>query len=148
MDQGSELSIGRLASATGTKVETIRYYERIGLMPAPRRSAGNYRCYQAVHLDRLAFIRRARELGFSTAEVKELLGLAERRDNSCADVDRLVERHIEIIEEKIAALKRLRDELQSTLSACKGGRIAECRVIQALTPRPSRRARRPARALA
>jgi DNA-binding transcriptional MerR regulator len=137
MSKAGDLKIGDLAGATGTKVETIRYYERIGLLPEPGRTEGNYRIYDAGHLSRLGFIRRARELGFSVADVRELLGLAERQESSCAAVDRLVGRHLATVEQKIAALKRLRGELRETLTACKGGRVAECRVIQALSPLPS-----------
>ncbi len=82
-----KLTIGKLASATGTKVETIRYYEQIGLLPAPARSAGNYRTYEGEHLRRLSFIRRARDLGFSIDQVRELMGLAGRREQSCMAVD-------------------------------------------------------------
>ena len=77
-----KLTIGKLASATGMKVETIRYYEQIGLLPAPTRSAANYRTYEQEHLRRLSFIRRARDLGFSIDQVRELMGLADRRDQS------------------------------------------------------------------
>jgi DNA-binding transcriptional MerR regulator len=128
------LTIGRLGSATRTKVETIRYYERIGLLAPPGRTAGNYRNYYPDHINRLAFIRHARELGFSIAEVRELLELSERKDASCAVVDHLVERHLATVEKKIASLMCLRGELRNTLVACKGGRISECKVIQALSP--------------
>ena len=75
-------SIGELATATDTKVETIRYYERVGLLPKPKRTAGNYRSYEAGHLGRLSFIRRARDLGFSIEEVRNLIGLADHKDRS------------------------------------------------------------------
>jgi DNA-binding transcriptional MerR regulator len=132
------LTIGRLGRATGTKIETIRYYEKIGLLPAPRRTSGNYRSYAAEHLQRLGFIRRARELGFSIEDVRELLKLAAHGEQPCEDVDKLVERHLETTEKKIEALTRLRRELRGTLASCKGGRIAECRVIQALSPAPAK----------
>src|SRR3546814_11032381 len=77
------LSIGDLAKATNTKVVTIRYYEKIGLLPAPDRTAGNYRSYSATHLGRLSFIRRARDLGFSIEQVRDLLGLSDQRDRPC-----------------------------------------------------------------
>jgi Cu(I)-responsive transcriptional regulator len=128
------LTIGQLGKATNTKVETIRYYERIGLLPAPRRTAGNYRNYAGEHVSRLAFIRRSRELGFSIEEVRELLELAAQRENSCAEVDQIVARHLAEIERKILSLKRLRHELRETLAACSGGRIADCRVVEALSP--------------
>jgi DNA-binding transcriptional MerR regulator len=80
-------SIGELAKATETKVVTIRYYERIGLLPEPERTAGNYRSYSAAHLGRLSFIRRARDLGFSIEQVRDLLSLSDQRERSCEAVD-------------------------------------------------------------
>jgi DNA-binding transcriptional MerR regulator len=141
----STLTIGQLGRATGTKIETIRYYEKIGLLPAPCRTAGNYRSYADEHLQRLGFIRRARELGFSIGDVRELMMLAAHREDPCGGVDQIAARHLETTERKIAALTRLRRELLDTLASCKGGRIAECRVIQALSPQPAGRAKRPAR---
>src|ERR1700746_3746002 len=126
------LTIGQLGQATDTKGETIRYYEKIGLLPAPRRPAGNYRSYAAEHLQRLGFIRRARELGFTIEDVRELLKLAAHGERPCEQVDQFVARHLETTERKIQALTRLRRELRDTLDSCKGGRIAECRVIHAL----------------
>jgi DNA-binding transcriptional MerR regulator len=128
------LTIGQLGKATATKIETIRYYEKIGLLPEPHRTAGNYRSYAGEHLSRLAFIRRARELGFSIEDVRELLELAGHRDQACAGIDQIVARHLETTERKIEALKRLRHELRETLASCKGGRVAECRVVHALSP--------------
>ncbi len=127
------LTIGQLGRATATKVETIRYYEKIGLLPAPARTAGNYRNYADRHVQMLGFIRRSRELGFSIEDVCELLKLAGLRDESCAGIDKLVARHLETTERKIAALTRLRRELRETLTSCSGGRIAQCRVVQALS---------------
>ena len=82
------LSIGQVGEATATKVETIRYYERIGLLPKPDRTSGNYRTYASEHVHRLAFIRRARELGFSIEDVRELLDLAGHRESPCAGIAR------------------------------------------------------------
>src|SRR3546814_14968561 len=79
---------GKLAKATGTKVETIRYYESVGLLAPPARTKSNYRAYSAQHLARLSFIRRARSLGFSIEQVQELLKLADQKDISCSAVDR------------------------------------------------------------
>jgi DNA-binding transcriptional MerR regulator len=144
------LSIGQVGEATATKVETIRYYERIGLLPKPDRTSGNYRSYASEHVHRLAFIRRARELGFSIEDVRELLELAGHRENPCAGIDQIAARHLAMIEGKITTLRRLRRELRDTLAACAGGRIAECRVVQALSPdrlaERKRGARRQARA--
>ena len=106
-----KLTIGKLASATGTKVETIRYYEQIGLLPAPARSAGNYRTYEGEHLRRLSFIRRARDLGFSIDQVRELMGLADRREQSCMAVDVIANQHRDAITRKIADLTALAGEL-------------------------------------
>jgi DNA-binding transcriptional MerR regulator len=136
------LTIGQLGQATATKVETIRYYEKIGLLPAPVRTAGNYRSYADRHVQLLGFIRRSRELGFSIEEVRELLELARHHDAPCVDVDELVARHLETTERKIEALRRLRRELRDTLMSCRGGRVAECRVIQALSSDPSPRKRK------
>ena len=133
------LTIGQLGRATDTKIETIRYYEKIGLLPAPRRTTGNYRSYEAEHLRRLGFIRHARELGFSIEDVRGLLKLAAHAERPCEEVDQFVARHLETTERKIAALTRLRRELRDTLNSCRGGRIAECRVIQALSSPPATR---------
>jgi DNA-binding transcriptional MerR regulator len=128
------LSIGQVGAATGTKVETIRYYERIGLLPKPDRTSGNYRSYPSELVHRLAFIRRARELGFAIEDVRELLDLAGHSERPCAGIDQIAARHLTMIEAKIATFKRLRRELRDTLAACAGGRVAECRVVQALSP--------------
>ncbi len=134
MKAPTAIAIGQLAKATSTKTETIRYYERIGLLPAPDRTRANYRSYAGEHVQLLTFIRRARELGFSIENVRELLELAGHRERPCAEVDCIAARHLATTELKIAALKRLRGELRSTLASCKGGRIADCRVVQALSP--------------
>ena len=127
------LSIGQVGEATATQVETIRYYERIGLLPKPDRTSGNYRSYASEHVHRLAFIRRARELGFSIEDVRELLDLAGHRENQCAGIDpnRCAAPGDDRRKDHDAqtASPRVRD----TLAACAGGRIAECRVVQALS---------------
>lgn len=133
------LTIGQLGETTGTKVETIRYYEKIGLLPAPDRTSGNYRSYTGEHLRRLGFIRRARELGFSIDDVRELLELAARGERPCKDVDRIAARHLATTERKIQALQRLRRELRATLASCVGGPVAECRVLQSLSADRARR---------
>lgn len=125
--------IGDLARITATKVVTIRYYEQAGLLPEPPRSDGNYRLYSQAHLDRLRFIRRARDLGFSLGEIRSLLLLAGNRSRSCADVDRLTRLHLEEVECKIADLCLLRDELRQTIGNCTDGTIAECRILAAFT---------------
>src|SRR5690349_21564099 len=104
------LTIGALAKATGTKVVTIRYYEQVGLLPSPPRTSGNYRSYGHEHLDRLRFIRRCRELGFTLEQVRELLALAEQRDRDCCAVDQIAQTHLTTVERKIADLQRLAAE--------------------------------------
>jgi len=128
------LQIGDLARATNTKVETIRYYEQIGLLPAPGRTSGNFRAYSANHLGRLSFIRRARELGFTLDQVRELLGLAEQKRRSCAAVDVIARQHLAHVDRKIEGLRALRDELSSLIEQCGSGTIADCRIIDALAP--------------
>lgn len=131
-------SIGELASATDTKVETIRYYERVGLLPKPKRTAGNYRSYEADHLGRLSFIRRARDLGFSIDQVRNLLGLADQKERSCETVDAIARQHLVEVDRKIADLKGLRRELDAVIRQCHHGTIADCRILDALAPRPRR----------
>src|SRR5687768_9612012 len=96
--------IGDLSRETGTKTVTIRYYEKLGLLPKPPRTAGNYRAYDGEHMRRLGFIRRCRELGFTLEQVREMLSLSERKNQDCADVDRIATEHLAAVEEKIASL--------------------------------------------
>ncbi|MEX2641822.1 MAG: helix-turn-helix domain-containing protein [Acetobacterales bacterium] len=131
---GETYSIGELAKATGAKVETIRYYERIGLLPAPARTDGNYRSYTPAQLGRLSFIRRARDLGFSIGQVRALLGLSDQRDRSCEAVDAIAREHLDEVDRRIADLQALRRELGSVIDQCGCGTIAECRIIEALSP--------------
>ena len=129
------MRIGELARATGTKAETIRYYEKEGILPPPDRTDSNYRDYSTDHLARLGFVRRARELGFSMAQVRELLTLSARADQPCAEVDRLVQSQIEQVERKIADLASMRDELSRMLVSCEGEKIADCRIVESLATR-------------
>lgn len=129
------MTIGQLAKATGTKVVTVRYYERIGLLPPPERTAGNYRAYRPRHLERLRFIRRCRDLGFSLDDVRELLALSSQEDKPCSEVRAIAAAHLAETEEKIADLTRLAARLARIVGRCKGGGvIADCRIIEALSP--------------
>ena len=128
-------SISDVARATGMKVETIRYYERIGLLPSPARTAGNYRAYIRPHLERLSFIRRGRDLGFSLGAVRELLRLSDDRQQPCSEVDHVARIHLAEVENKIADLTALRGELRQLIEQCGHGTIAECRIIEALASR-------------
>ena len=128
------MRIGKLARKTGTKVETIRYYEREGILPAADRTANNYRDYSDDHLDALIFVRRARQLGFAIAQVRQLLALSDHDDNPCEDVDRLVQDQIVEVDRKISDLILLREEL-GQMRACKAERIGECRIVESLNRR-------------
>jgi DNA-binding transcriptional MerR regulator len=127
-------SIGELARPTGTKVETIRYYERIGLLPAPARTVGNYRAYTRQHLERLNFIRRGRNLGLSLDQVRQLLRLADDPDQPRTEVGRIARQHLVEVERKLADLSALATELRRLIERCSRGAVAECRVIEALAP--------------
>lgn len=126
------MKIGELARRSGVKSETIRYYEKIGLLPRPARTSSNYRDYGREDAERLAFIRHARGLGFELAAVRSLIDLAERPDQDCAAVDRIASLHLADVETKIASLEALRDELRRLVKACAGGRVASCLIIGAL----------------
>jgi len=128
------MKIGELARATATKVETVRFYEKSGLLPAPGRTAGNYRAYGAGHLARLSFIRRARDLGFSLDQVRALLNLSDDRARPCGAVDEIASAQLAAVDRKIADLTALRRELASLLDQCSRGTIADCRIIDALAP--------------
>ena len=135
INKKGRLSIGDLAKATGAKVVTIRYYEQIGLLPAPSRTEGNYRAYDQAHMRQLRFIRRCRDLGFTLEQVRDLLGLSSQETQACAEVDRITAEHLMEIEEKILDLKRLAKELRRLSKCCQGdGLIADCRIIEALSP--------------
>ena len=128
------MSIGDLAKETGIKVVTIRYYERIGVLPMVKRTSGNYRSYGADHVRRLRFVRRSRDLGFSLDQIRALLRLSAENRSSCAEVCLIAERHRRAVEEKIADLKRLASELRRISASCNGRRaMAECRIIEALS---------------
>lgn len=127
-------SIGELAKATETKVETIRYYERIGLLAAPARTGGNYRSYDVDDLARLSFIRRARNLGFTLDQVRALLGLSDKQDSECGAVDVIAREHLQTVERKITDLEALRRELRDLIGRCKRGKISDCRIIASLLP--------------
>jgi DNA-binding transcriptional MerR regulator len=126
-------TIGGLAKATGTKVPTIRYYEQIGLLPAAIRTEGNQRRYGSETVHRLRFVRHARGLGFPLAAVRELLSLAQMPEHSCAEADAIAARQLIEVRRRIAALGKLEAELESMVHQCAGGRIENCRVIEALS---------------
>jgi MerR family transcriptional regulator, mercuric resistance operon regulatory protein len=126
------LTIAKLAEASGVHLETVRYYERIGLMPKPARTASNYRSYGEEHVKRLCFIRRAREIGFSIAGIKELLVLAEPGRASCAEVQSLTAAHLGEVRAKIADLHKLEIILSAALERCVVEPAPACPVLDML----------------
>jgi len=128
------MRIGELGKATATKVETIRYYEQTGLLPPTARTSGNYRSYGEDHMARLSFIRRARALGFGIEQVRALLNLSDDRTRDCATVDRIATMHLQEVDRKLADLTSLRRELSALVASCQGGKVADCRIVEALGP--------------
>lgn len=128
----SHYSIGDLARETGCKVQTIRYYEQIGLMPEPVRTSGNQRRYGRSHVERLAFIRHSRQLGFPLQAIRDLLKLTDRPSQPCREVDAIARAQVRQVAEKIKRLKALRRELERMIDECGHGRISECRIIEVL----------------
>ncbi len=126
------MSIGKLARSVGCKVQTIRYYEQIGLLPAPTRTAGDQRRYGEAHRQKLSFIRHARELGFPLPAIRELLALSGQQESDCAGADRIARRQLDEVNRRIAMLTRLRAELERMLAHRHGNRVRDCRVIATL----------------
>ena len=125
--------IGVLSAETGVNIETIRYYERIELMPAPPRTEGKQRVYDIRHLKRLTFIRRTRELGFSVEEIRGLLRLVDGGSYTCAEVNEITVRHLDDIRRKMADLKKLSRVLGNMAAQCSKGQVPECPIIDALS---------------
>ncbi|WFE77281.1 helix-turn-helix domain-containing protein [Roseinatronobacter sp. S2] len=126
------LTRGELARATGCNIETIRYYEKTGLLPDPPRTAAGYRIYAAAHVSRLRFILRARELGFTLEDIKGLLGLEDGTVPTCAEVKARTDRHLADVRAKIADLHRIESALAQTAARCSGADVPHCPVLDAL----------------
>lgn len=127
------LTIGKVASDAGLSIDTVRYYEREGLLEKPGRTASGYRHYQSDAVSRLRFIRQAKELGFSLSEIRELFALRVASGKSCADVKARAEHKIADIDRRIASLKRVRGALLKLASACSGkGPVSQCPILEAL----------------
>lgn len=127
-----ELSRGALASRSGVNSETVRYYEKIGLMPDPPRSSGGHRVYEQEHVKRLSFIRRTRELGFSLMEIRGLLALVDGGDYTCAEVRDRTLAHLDDVATKIRDLQKMQRTLKSISAKCDGGLVPDCPFIDAL----------------
>lgn len=122
-----------LARKTGCNLETIRYYENIGVMPEPPRTSKGYRCYDASHVARLSFVMRARDLGFSLEEIRSLLTLVDGGAQTCAEVQGIAQEHLNSVLAKITDLNRIERVLSGTIAQCTGSDVPECAVIDALT---------------
>jgi MerR family mercuric resistance operon transcriptional regulator len=134
MADGAGIQIGELSSRTGCNIETIRYYERIGLLATAARSAGGYRIYGAIDVQRLAFIRRARELGFTLDDVRALLALSESNEQgSIPEARELAVRHIEEIRTKIADLQAMERVLAAAVQRCASAGMPRCPIIDVLS---------------
>jgi len=124
--------IGQMSRQTGVNIETIRYYERIGIMPKPDRTASGNRQYNHDQLKRLFFVRRARNLGFSIQEIRALLEMVDRRDFSCSEVHDLTIEHRASVREKITHLKKLEKALSKMAEECSKGDVPDCPILDTL----------------
>ena len=127
-----KVRIGQLATETGCRVETIRYYERVGVLPSPARESNNYRVYDGSHRRRLVFIRRMRDLGFSLEEVRGLLRMIDGGTYTCAEVQALGRNQLEAVRNKIADLRRVENALVDLLDRCTGADTPDCSMLEAL----------------
>lgn len=127
-----ELSIGDLAQRAGCTVQIIRHYEKIGLLPVPRRTDGNRRIYSEGQASRLVFIRHSRELGFSLDDIRQLLSFSDQPNQSCEYVDAIAREHLQGVQERIDRLRFMEIELKRMVRECGGGKVAECRIIEVL----------------
>lgn len=126
------MKIGEAAAASGCHLETIRYYERVGLIAAPERTSSGYRAYRQTDVDRLRFISRGRELGFSLEEIRSLLRLNDDLSMSCCDVDAIARTHLTDVRGRIAELERIASELERVIANCVGGERDSCTILGAL----------------
>lgn len=131
-DSGTTVMRAGLARETGCNLETIRYYEKIGILPEPPRTATGYRVYDEGHVSRLRFVMRARELGFSIEEVRGLLHLVDGGTQTCAEVKERTECHLADVRSKIADLRRIERVLSATAARCSGKEAPECPILDAL----------------
>lgn len=127
------ITIGALSQRTGCNIETIRYYERIGMIPKPPRTQGGHRLYAQEHLKRLVFIRRSRELGFSLEQIRELLRFADGGRYTCSQVRAITVEHLDEVRARMKDLKRLEKVLNTMASQCDRGKVPDCPVIEALS---------------
>lgn len=136
---GTRFGIGALSERAGCNVETIRYYERQGLLPSPPRTEGGHRVYDEEHAKRLVFIRRGRELGFTLEDVRGLLRMVDGEQYTCAQVRNRTLEHLEDVRGKLADLKKLEKMLKQLADRCAGDEAPNCPIVEALFERPGRR---------
>lgn len=129
----NNLTIGYLAKETGCKIQTIRYYEQIGILPVPERTAGNQRRYGHRHIQQLTFIRHSRQLGFSLESIRQMMSLADSPDQSCGTVDQIARTQLLEVQSRIERLQSLKVELVRMVEQCRGGQVADCRVLEVLS---------------
>ncbi len=135
LDEGgssNRMMIGALSKRTGCNIETIRFYERTGVLPAPPRNPGGRRIYDRDHLRRLTFVRRTRELGFTLGQVRDLLALADGRAGSCGKVERLARAKLDATRGRIADLKRMEAVLADMVASCSSGTVPDCPILDTL----------------
>ena len=128
----NNLTIGVLAKETASTPQTIRHYEKIGLLPAPVRTGGNRRIYSEEQASRLIFIRHSRELGFGLDDIRQLLSFTDQPDHSCEQVDAIARAHLGMVQERLGRLRSMERELKRMIRECGGGKVAECRIIEVL----------------
>ena len=128
----NELTIGELARKTGVHVETIRYFEKIGMLTTPDRTPGGHRLFDHTHLRTLRFIKRARELGFAPRDVRTLLDIGGPAEACCDEVREIAVHHLAEVRRKIADLSTLERHLAATVEQCSGGHVPECAGIDML----------------
>ena len=126
------MNIGKVSKASGVTAKMIRYYEQIGLIPAAGRNNAGYRSYSVNDVERLKFIKRSRELGFSVAEISDLLDLWNNRSRQSADVKRLAQGHIEKLEERINDLQQMANTLKDLIDCCAGDNRPDCPILEGL----------------
>ena len=126
------LRIGELAQATGVEVETIRYYEKIGLLPAPARHANGYRAYGTAHLERLAFIRHCRALDMPLADIQRLLEFVHAPSTACADINALIDAQLARVQARLQSMHALEKQLFSLRQRCQAGHGGECGILHEL----------------
>lgn len=127
-----DIGIGELSDRTGVKVTTVRYYEKIGLLPEGPRSEGGQRRYDGTAVARLRFIRHARDLGFEVEAIRDLLAMSETPQASCHEADSIARAHLADVESRILQLVALREELKRMIGECSHGRVCDCNVISVL----------------